>query len=73
MVLTFFTLIWRFVKRYAIVCVACSLVVYGLSFIGCGISFLVKYHFNMRRVLFIDNCVSLLRDGLCNFGLLDLA
>ena len=43
MVLTFFTLIWRFVKCYTIVCVACSLVVYGLSFIGCGINFLVKY------------------------------
>ena len=43
MVLTFFTLIWRFVKRYTIVCVAFSLVVYGLSFIGCGINFLVKY------------------------------
>ena len=46
MVLTFFTLIWRFVKRYTIVdivCVACCLVVYGLSFIGCGINFLVKY------------------------------
>ena len=48
MVLTFFTLIWRFVKRYTIVCVACSVVVYGLSFIGCGINFLVKYHFSMR-------------------------
>ena len=32
------------IKRYTIVCVACSLVVYGLSFIGCGINFLVEYH-----------------------------